>query len=91
MNNLSREMLNDDGSKDTLMMESSDNRQINLSGNYCLANRVERKQSKLAQKFKGSILGAEIGTKNSGFGTIAILAAVIAVGAIAIMYFLWRF
>ena len=50
-----------------------------------------KKESKLARKFKGSILGADIGVKSGGFSNVAILASVIAVGVILIMYFMWRF
>ena len=51
----------------------------------------EKKVSKLAEKFKGSILGADIGVKSGGFSTIAILATVIALAVLAALYFIWRF
>jgi len=91
MNNMSKNFINDDGVEETIILSSNDNREINLNKNYRLANHTEKKESKLAKKFKGSILGADIGIKSGGFSNVAILSTVIALGAIAIMYFLWRF
>ena len=91
MNNMSKNFTNEDGTEETIILSSSDNKEINLDKKYRLANHTEKKQSKLAKKFKGSILGADIGVKSSGFSNVALLATVIALGAIAIMYFLWRF
>ena len=68
-----------------------DNYDIDLTKKYKLANHVQKNQSKLVEKFKGSLLGSDIGVKSSGFTNVAILATVIAIAAIAIMYFMWRF
>ncbi len=91
MNNLSKNFVNDDGAEEKLVATSNDDYEVNLAKNYTLSNHKEQKQSRLAQKFKGSILGADIGFKSSGFGSVAILAAVIALAAILVMYFIWRF
>ena len=91
MNNMSKSFKNHDGSEETLMINSSDNYSLRLDKNYKLANHTMKKESKLARKFKGSILGADIGVKSGGFSNVAILASVIAVGVILIMYFMWRF
>ena len=91
MNNMSKNIKNDDGTEDTLVINSSDNYDLKLDKSYVLANRTLKKESKLAKKFKGSILGADIGFKSGGFSNIAILATVIAIGVILIMYFMWRF
>lgn len=91
MNNIQKELKNEDGSIETLVISSNDNESLNLRGNYKLANSHIKKESKLAEKFKGSILGSDIGVKSGGFSNVAILAAVIALAAIAIMYFVWRF
>lgn len=91
MNKMERSFKNADGSEETLMMTSDDNLELCLNGNYKLANNEAKKESKLAKKFKGSILGTEIGVKSSGFSNVAILATVIAISALAIMYFMWRF
>lgn len=91
MNNMSKKIKNSDGTEETLVINSTDDYKLKLDKNYKLANHVSKKESKLAKKFKGSILGADIGVKSGGFSNVAILALVIAVAAIAIMYFVWRF
>ena len=89
MNNISKSYENSEGVKETLIANSTDNYTLNLKGKYKLANHNEKKESKLAKKFKGSILGTDIGVKSAGFTNIAILATVIALAAVAILYFLW--
>jgi hypothetical protein len=91
MNNLSKKYVNDDGVEETVVADSNDNYEVKLDGNYTLSNHKEKKESRLAKKFKGSILGADIGVKSSGFSSVAILATVIALAAALIMYFIWRF
>lgn len=91
MNNMSKSYKNEDGTEETLMINSDDNYEVNLGSGYKLANHNLKKESKLAKKFKGSILGADIGVKSGGFTNVAVLAGVIAVGALLIMYFMWRF
>ena len=89
MNNISKSYENSEGKKETLIASSTDNYTLNLKGKYKLANHNEKKENKIVKKFKGSILGADIGVKSAGFTNIAILATVIAIAAIAILYFLW--
>ena len=91
MNNTSRDFTNDDGSNETMVASSSDEYILNMDKKYVLANRKEKKESKLAKKFKGSILGTDIGIKSKGFSSVAILATVIALAALAVIYFMWRF
>ena len=91
MNNISRDFTNDDGSNETMVASSSDEYMLNMDKKYILANRKEKKESKLAKKFKGSILGTDIGIKSKGFSSVAILATVIALAALAVIYFMWRF
>ena len=91
MNNLSKKYVNDDGVEETVVADSNDNYEVKLDGNYTISNHKEKKESRLAKKFKGSILGADIGVKSSGFSSVAILATVIALAAALIMYFIWRF
>jgi hypothetical protein len=91
MNNFQRNIQNDDGTSDTIVITSNDNYALNMNRTYTLANHKVKKESLLVKKFKGSILGADIGVKSSGFSNIAILATIIAVGALCVMYFLWRF
>ena len=89
--NFERDIKNEDGTEETIIISSSDNRVLNLNQTYKLANRREKKESKLASKFKNSILGSDIGVKSSGFSNVAILATIIALGAVFVMYLLWRF
>ena len=91
MNNMSKSFTNEEGVEETVVISSSDDYKLKLKKTYTLANHKQPKESALAKKFKGSILGTEIGVKSGGFTNVAILATVIAVGAITIMYFLWRF
>lgn len=91
MNNFSKSYMNEEGKKETVVANSQDNYHIKLNGNYKLANHNNKKENKIVKKFKGSLLGTDIGVKSGGFSSIAILATVIAIAVIAIMYFLWRF
>ena len=91
MNNFSKSYMNEEGIKETVVANSQDNYHIKLNGNYKLANHNNKKENKFVKKFKGSLLGTDIGVKSGGFSSIAILATVIAISVIAIMYFLWRF
>ena len=90
MNNFSKKYVNDDGNEETIIANSTDNYDLKLDS-YTLSNHTAKKQSRLAQKFKGSILGADIGVKSGGFSTVAILATVIALSVAVVLYFIWRF
>lgn len=91
MNNFNRNFVDDEGKTETIIATSNDDYELNMGKKYTLANHTQKKKSRLAEKFKGSILGADIGVKSSGFSTIAVLAAVIALAVLIGMYFLWRF
>lgn len=91
MNNFSRDIKNEDGTEETIVITSNDQHTLNMNKSYKIANHNIKKESKLAKKFKGSLLGADIGYKSGGFSNVAILATIIAVGAICIMYFAWRY
>ncbi len=91
MNNLSRSYVNDEGNEETVVATSDDNYQVKLSGNIKLANHNLKKESKLTKKFKSSLLGSDIGVNSRGFSSVAILSTVLALTAIIIMYFMWRF
>ena len=88
---LSKKVINDEGKEETIIMTTDDDTKVNLSGNYTLANHNDVKENKLVKKFKGSILGADIGVKSGGFSSVAILATVIAIAVLLVMYFIWRF
>lgn len=85
-----KEMINDDGTKDTLVISSNDDKSLIMRDTYVLANHARKKESALVRKFKGSILGADIGIKSGGFTNVAILAAVLAISALLTMFFMWR-
>lgn len=89
MNNYQKDIKNEDGTEETIIITSNDTHTIDLSKTYKLAN--QKKESNLARKFKNSILGTDIGFKSAGFSNIAILATIIAIGTLSIMYFLWKF
>ena len=60
MNKIVKNFKNDDGTEETMEISSMDNLDVSLKGNYRLANMTKKKESKLAQKFKGSILATVI-------------------------------
>ena len=91
MNNIQRDIKNEDGTEETIVITSSDNHTLNLNQTYKIANHNKKKENKFVKKFQGSILGADIGYKSGGFSNVAILATIIAVATLCIMYFLWRF
>lgn len=85
-----KEMINDDGTKSTVVISSNDDKTLIMNETYVLANNTRRKENPLVKRFKGSVLGADIGVKSGGFTSIAILATVLAVSALLAMYFLWQ-
>lgn len=91
MNNYQRDIQNEDGTQETIIITSNDNRTLDLTKTYKLANYREKKENKFAKKFKNSIFGSDIGVKSAGFSNVAILATIIAIATLCIMYFLWRF
>ena len=72
MNNFNKNFVDDEGKNETIIATSNDDYKLNMDKKYTLANHTEKKRSRLAEKFKGSILGADIGVKSSGFSTVAI-------------------
>jgi len=90
MNNIQRDIKNEDGTIETLVITSNDKYALNLNKTYKLANYNQKKENKFISKFKNSILGSEIGVKAEGFSNVAILATIIAIGTVCIMYLLWK-
>ena len=91
MSNISKDFVDEEGKKGTVIVSPEDSLPLDLDGNYTLSNHKEKKESLLARKFKGSILGADIGVKSSGFSSITILATVIVLAVLIVLYFIWRF
>lgn len=91
MNSLKRDIKNEDGSIETLVISSNDsNCPLDATKTYRLVNHTNKLENKLVSAFKNSILGAEIGVKAEGFSNIAILATIIAIGLFCIMYLSFR-
>ena len=53
--NFERDIKNDDGTEETIIISSNDNRVLNLNQTYKLANQTKKKENKLMKKFKNSI------------------------------------
>lgn len=90
MNNIQTKLTNEDGSIETLLLTSNDNCILNMNKTYKISNKPQKKENKLTNAFKNSILGADIGVKAQGFSHVAILSTIIAIGAFCIMYIFWR-
>ena len=92
MNNIQTNLKNEDGSIETLLISSNDNYKINLNTqhSYKLANHTRKKESKLTNAFKNSILGTDIGINSEGFSHVAVLSTIVAVGAFCIMYLFFK-
>ena len=43
---VSKEIINDDGTKETVMISSEDNRELNINGPFVLANHNKKKESR---------------------------------------------
>ena len=91
MNNINKNFVNEDGTEETVVANSSDDYQLSLDKKYVLVGRSQKKESKLVKKFKNSLIGADIGVKSSGFSSVAILATVVGLSAMIVIYFIWRF
>ena len=89
--NIERDIKNNDGSIETLLIISNDNVcPLDLNKTYKLANKIDTNQNKFVSKFKNSIFGSDIGVNADGFSNIAILATILAVASVLVMYVLWR-
>lgn len=74
----------------TLEITSNDNYILNIPSSYTLVKPTTKKENKVINSFKNSILGTDIGIHSEGFSYIAILATILAIGALIMMYILWR-
>ena len=75
-----------------LMLEitSNDSFKLNMPTSYKLVKPAVNKADKIANGFKNSILGRDIGINSEGFSYIAILSTILAIGTIIAMYIFWR-
>ncbi len=84
---MQKELRNSDGTVDMLVITSDDNYQVKLDKNYTL---VGYAGNKMYDKFKNSILGADIGIKSNGFVSMILLSTLLAISVLVIMYFSFR-
>ena len=84
---MQKELRNSDGTIDMLVITSDDNYQVKLDKNYTL---VGYAGNKMYDKFKNSILGADIGVKSNGFVSTILLSTLLAISVLVIMYFSFR-
>lgn len=89
MNEIDKNYVNEEGTEEKIIATSNDNYKVNIGNNVKLANHKD--ESKLVKKFKGSLLGYDVGIKSKGFSSIAALAIVLVVAVLVVLYFIWRF
>ena len=70
-----------------LQITSNDNYILNMPTSYKLVKPIT---NKAVNNFKNSILGTDIGINSEGFSYIAILATILAIGALITMYISWK-
>ena len=88
-NNISKETIID-GEKSTVVISSNDNMDVNMKGNYTLANNPIKKTNRFIEKYRGTMLGRDIGMKSTGFASTAIFAAIISIAVFIILFISWR-
>lgn len=91
MNNFSKEITENDGTKETIIATSEDNYQVRINGGYTISNHQQVKENGLIRKFKKSIFGSDIGIKSNGFSSIAGLALIVTITIVLMLYLFWRF
>ena len=84
---ISRTMTNRDGSVDNVIISSLDNYKVKLNKKYVL---VGYEGNKYVDRFKNSILGADIGINSSGFASMMIISSLLALAVLLGMYLLFR-
>lgn len=92
MNTIKKDMMNADGTLETLILSSTDtNYPLDVNKTYKLANYHQPKiDNNFIAKFKRSIFGADIGINSAGFANVAIIAVLVAIFMFNLMYLFWR-
>lgn len=91
MYNIERDIKNNDGTIDKILITSKDNYQsLETAKTYKLVKNIDKKENKIINLFKNSILGREVGINTIGFSKITIFATTISIGTIFLMYILWK-
>lgn len=86
-NKIVRDFKDSNGSISTMIVESNDNKAVNLNGTYKLAS---SRPSNFLKKH-GNILTDDIGFKSAGFARVATLALMLSLVALVAMYLVFRY
>ena len=90
-NSVVHDFVDEKGKKSEMVITSNNNEKVELKPNYKLQRpESDNKYMKKGAKGKG-VFTSDIGHKSEGFAPIFTLALIIAISAIAIAYFMWRF
>ena len=85
MNNIIKNIKNNDGSVDKIIANSFDNNVVAIGSNYKLI-----KFGKNKKQFKDTLLGSDIGIHSSGFISVTISSLIIAMLILTLMYLSFR-
>lgn len=88
MSKIERNFKNEKGELSSMIIESDDNMNVKMNGNYKLAEGLKTKNNLFK---KSNIFTDDIGFKSAGFARTTILALIISVVALVIMYLIFRF
>lgn len=88
MSKIERNFKNEKGELSSMIIESDDNMNVKMNGNYKLAEGLRTKNNLFK---KSSVFTDDIGFKSAGFARTTILALIISVVALAVMYLIFRF
>ncbi len=90
-NSVIHSFVDEKGKNSEMIITSNNNEKIELKPNYKLQRpESDNKYMKKSAKAKG-VFTSDIGHKSEGFAPIFTLAFIIAIGAIIMAYFMWRF
>ena len=84
-NIISKEIKNNDGSIDQIIISSSDNLKTNINKNYKIANHYEKTNS-----LNNGVLLSEIGIKDKMFRYVFSLSLVMVIISLVIMFYNYR-
>lgn len=88
MSRIEKSFKNEKGELSSMIIESDDNMDVSMNGQYKLAEGVRPKNNLFK---KSSILTDDIGFKSAGFARTTVLALIVSVVALLVMYLIFRF
>lgn len=88
MSKIEKNFKNEKGELSSMIIESDDNMDVKMNGNYKLAEGLRTKKSMFK---KGNIFTDDIGFKSAGFARTTVLALIISIVALVVMYLIFRF